>query len=132
MEAKSISDLAVVVDRRLKRDGSSPGRQALERIIEVVYFTSLKTEEGKPVQARVAWVDPKRPDPDRPPGPRADRWKITRLAEAIPFTASNLVKLSKAADPWSSCLAVYRDSARGPLIWGLVDQVVTFQHLSCS
>jgi hypothetical protein len=126
MKAKSISDLAEAVDRRLRRDGFSPGRAMLTRLFEVVYFTSLKTEEGRPVQARVALVDPKRPDPDRPAGPTADRWKITKLADNIPLTVSNLVKLSKAADPWSSCLAVYYDSSRQPFIWGLVDQVVHF------
>jgi hypothetical protein len=126
MRAKSISDLAQAVDQRLMRDGNSPGLGALTRLFEVVYFTSLKTEEAKPVQVRIALVDPKSPDPDRPPGPNADRWKIIRLAARLPLTVSNLVKLSKAADPWSSCLAVHYDTSREPFIWGLVDQVVHF------
>jgi hypothetical protein len=126
MKAKSIADLVEAVDRRLKRDGISPGREMLTRLFEVVYFTSLKTEEGRPVQARIVLVDPEDPDPDRPPGPSADRWRISRLADSIPLTVANLVKLSKAADPWSSCLAVYYDSSRRPFIWGLVDQVVHF------
>jgi hypothetical protein len=126
MHIQSISDLVEAADRHLRREGVSPGRKVLARLIEVVYFTSLKTEEGKPVQARIALVDPKNPDPDRPPGPRADRWKITKLAEPLPLTVANLVKLSKAADPWSSCLAVHYDLSREPFIWGLVDQVVHF------
>jgi len=124
--AKSISDLAAAVDDRLKREGTSPGVSTIARLLEVVYFTSLKTEEGRPVQARIALVNPKSPDPDRPPGPNADRWRITQLAVPLPLTVSNLVKLSKAADPWSSCLAVYYDSSRELFIWGLVDQVVHF------
>ncbi len=126
MRTKSVSDLVTAVDRRLKREGASPGRKALTRLFEIVYFTSLKTEEGRPVQVRLALVDPSNPDPDRPPHPRPDRWKIMKLAHPITLTVSNLVKLSKAADPWSSCLAVYYDSSGEPFIWGLVDQVVHF------
>ena len=126
MRAKSISDLARTVHERLKRDRSSPGTGVLARLFEVVYFTSLKTEEGKPVQVRIAVVDPEDPDPDRPPGPNPDRWKITKFADRLPLTVSNLVKLSKAADPWSSCLAVYFASSKELFIWGLVDQVVHF------
>lgn len=126
MRAKSIPDLASVVDERLRHGGTSPGRAVLTRLLEVVYFTSLKSEEARPVQVRLALVDPKNPDPDRPPGPNPDRWKIMKLAEPLPLTVSNLVKLSKAADPWSSCLAVYFDSSRDLFIWGLVDQVVHF------
>lgn len=126
MEANSISDLVATVHRNLKREGASPGLKVLTKLVEVVYFTSLKSEEGRPVQVRIALVDPRNPDPDRPPGPNPDRWKIAKLANVIPLTVSNLVKLSKAADPWSSCLAVYYGVSREPFIWGLADQVVHF------
>ena len=100
MPTKSISDLARAVDRRLKRDGvASLGVHELTRLLEVVYFTSLKTEEGKPLQVRIVWVDPGDPDPDKPPRPRPDRWKITSLEGRLPLTVPNLIKLSKAADP---------------------------------
>jgi len=95
-------------------------------LFESVYFASLKTEEGKPLQVRVALVDPADADPDPPPMPRSDRWKITKLASRLPLTVPNLVKLSKAADPWSSCLAVFLDSGGEPFVWGLVDQTVHF------
>jgi hypothetical protein len=124
VRASSISDLAEAVDRRLRRDLSSPGVAIITRLLEAAYFTSLKTEEGRPVQCRIALVNPAKPDPDRPPGPNADRWKIIKLASRLPLTVSNLVKLSKAADPWSSCLAAYFGRDRGLFIWGLVDQVV--------
>jgi hypothetical protein len=104
----------------------SPGISALTKLFEVVYFTSLKTEEGKPLQVRVALVDPSDYDPDRPPAPRPDRWKITELASRLPLNVPTLAKLSKAADPWSSCLAVYYDSDGEFFIWGLADQTVHF------
>jgi hypothetical protein len=129
MPTKSVSDLAKVVDRRLKRDGvTSPGVRALTELLEDVYLTSLKTEEGRPLQVRIVLVDPSNPDPD-PPRPgyaRPDRWKITKLADQLPLTVPTLIKLSKAADPWSSSLAVYYDSDNKFFVWGLVDQTVHF------
>ena len=131
MATKSVSDLVRAVDRRLKQDGvTSPGVQSLTHLFDTVYFTSLKTEEGKPLQMRVVLVDPANYDPDRPPAPRPDRWKIVKLDSRLPLTVPILIKLSKAADPWSSCLAAYYDSAGEFFIWGLVDQTVHFNtHL---
>jgi hypothetical protein len=129
MPTKSVSDLAKVVNSRLKRDGVvSPGVRAFTELLEAIYLTSLKTEEGKPLQVRMVLVDPSNPGPD-PPKPRfarPDRWKITKLADRLPLNVPNLIKLSKAADPWSSSLAVYYDSDNQFFVWGLVDQTVHF------
>jgi hypothetical protein len=98
-------------------------------LFEVIYFASLKTEEGRPLQLRISLVDPKRADPDRPPRPRPDRWRIIKIHERVPFTVPSVVKLAKAADPWSSCMAVYFDSTERFFIWGLVDQTVHFNTM---
>src|ERR1700722_14041384 len=114
MRAKSVSDLARAVDRRLQRDRiASLGVHKLRALFEVVYFASLKTEEGKPLQVRVALIDPTNPDPEKPPVRMLSRWTITRLSPQLPLTVANLTKLCKAADPWSSCLAVYHNSSDG-------------------
>jgi len=42
---------------------------------------------------------------------------------------ANLVKLAKAADPWSSCLAAFFDSSSKFFIWGMVDQTVHFSTM---
>jgi hypothetical protein len=126
MARHSIRDLAEAVDAHLKRIGSrSPGHGALTELLEVVHFTSLKNEEARPLQIRVVLVDPNNPDPERPPSPRPYRWKIIRLRDRVPFTVGSLAKLAKAADPWSSSLAVYYNR-RGFFVWGLVDQTVHF------
>lgn len=128
--AKSVTDLAEVVDRHLRKARiGSPGARTLGRLFEVIYFASLKTEEGKPLQIRIAWVDPGNPDPAAPPRIRPNRWKIFRMAERVPLTVPNLAKLSKAADPWSSCLAAYSDSAGEFFVWGLIDQTVHFNTM---
>jgi len=130
MPTKSISDLARIVDRRLKRDGvTSPGPKPLTQFFQTVYFTSLKTEEGRPLQVRIALVDPENPDPSRPPRPRPPRWKITKLARRLLLSVPNLVKLSKAADPWSSCLAVFHDAQNEFFVWGPIDQTVHFNTM---
>ncbi len=130
MRTKSVTDLARAIDSHLKRAGvSPPGVRTLIQFFEVIYFASLKTEEGKPLQLRIALVDPSNPDPMRPPRPRPYRWQIIRINQHLPFTVPNLVKLSKAADPWSSCLAVYFDKDGTFFIWGLVDQTVHFSTM---
>ena len=130
MRTKSVSDLVRAVDSYLKRKNiTSPGKRVLAKFLEVIYFASLKTEEGRPLQLRIALVDPNNPDPNRPPRPRPDRWNIIQTKNRLPFTVPNLVKLSKAADPWSSCLAVYFDANESFFIWGLVDQTVHFNTM---
>lgn len=122
--------LARVVDGRLRGARlKSPGLRRLTRLFEVVYFTSLKTEEARPLQIRLLLVDPNNPDPGKPPRPRPHRWKISKLGARIPLTVPNLIKLSKAADPWSSSLAVYFDKGGEYFVWGLVDQAVQFSTM---
>ncbi len=119
--------LAETVDRRLKQAGDdSPGVRRLTKLFETIHFTSLKTEEGKSLQLRIALVNPARPDPERPKLIRSDRWTITRLDARIPLTVQSLIKLSKAADPWSSTLAVFYDSKNEFFVWGMIDQTVHF------
>src|SRR5882672_1052507 len=66
--------LAQTVDRRLRQAGDkSPGVRRLTKLFEVIHFTSLKTEEGKTLQLRIALVDPDKRDPDRPQLIRPDR-----------------------------------------------------------
>src|SRR5438128_2426435 len=130
MPTKSVQNLATVVDSRLRQSGTpSPGKNLLTRLFEVIFFTTLKTEEGKPLQLRIILVDPKNPDPDKPPGPRPDRWKISKLKEQLPLTVPTLTKLSKAADPWNSSLAAYYDDKGQLFVWGLVDQTVHFNTM---
>ena len=56
----------------------------------------------------------------------ADRWEFFALANDLPLTVRNLVKLSTAVDPWGSTLAVDADSEGKLRIWGLIDQSVHY------
>jgi hypothetical protein len=127
MLTKSIVDLAKSVDRNLRKASlRSPGMSLLTRLFEIIYLTSLKTEEGKALQVRIALVDPESPDPNSPSFPRSNRWGITRLTPPLLLSVPILAKLSKAADPWSSSLAAYYDRKKNLFIWGLIDQTVHF------
>jgi hypothetical protein len=130
MAINPILGLAQTVDRRLRQTGDeSPGVRRLTKLFEVIHFTSLKTEEGKTLQLRIALVDPANPDPEGPRIIRPDRWTITSLKNRIPLTVPSLIKLSKAADPWSSTLAVFYDSNNEFFVWGMIDQTVHFNTM---
>ncbi len=130
MATKSVSDLAKAVKQHLRRkQATSPSVTVLTQFFEVIYLASLKTEEGRPLQLRIAMVDPGNRDPNRPPAPRPSRWQFIEMKNRLPLTVANLVKLAKAADPWSSCLAAYFDSNSEFYIWGMVDQTVHFNTM---
>ena len=102
----------------------TPDPGVLDRLFQILYFASLKTEEAEPISCRIAFVDRNAPDPDPPQRITTDRWRCFALEQDLPCTVRNLVKLSKAVDPWSSTLAVDIDSAATLRIWGVIDQSV--------
>jgi hypothetical protein len=104
-----------------------PPLAVLTSVFDVLFWASIKTEEGRPIQVRIFYVDPKNPDPDPPPFIRSHRWKTFSLTQRLTFNVNNLVKLAKAADPWTSGLAIFKEGSGELFIWGMVDQVV---HLS--
>jgi hypothetical protein len=141
--ANSTLDLATLVHRKLKmekarrKDSKSPWLITstipkpglLAKLLDVVYYTSLKTEEARPVSARLCLVNPDKPEDSPPPMPRLSRWQLVALGNRLPLTVPNLVKIAKAADPWASALAVYFDKSGELYIWGMIDQVVHWNRM---
>jgi hypothetical protein len=116
----NLLDLASLVHRKfLLRGRSSPGVAVVRRLLQVVYLTTLKTEEAESLRCTVAYIDPACPDPEPPRRHVADRWRCSSLGERIPCDPRNLAKLSKGADPASTVLAVHIDSAGELFIWDL-------------
>jgi hypothetical protein len=133
MPAKYARDLAEHVQKVIATQGKGdlPSLQILEELFEQLYFASLQTEEGENVICRVAYIDSQNPDPNPPDRIVKQRWQYHRLGTEIEFNTRNLIKLSKAVDPWASTLAVHVSDTGGLRIWGLIDQVVhqsTFVH----
>jgi hypothetical protein len=123
-------DLANLVFRKLKGAKvkyAQPQEEVLDSLFETIFYASLKTEEGQFINVTVTLIDPSNPDPSPPDRVVADRWNFVRFKDAIPFNVKNLVKLSKAADPWSSSLAVFYDADGELTIWGMINQAVHYQ-----
>jgi Probable sensor domain DACNV len=114
--------LAKLVATRLRsQTGHAPPDVVLTRLLETLYFASLKTDEGWQILCTVNYVDPD--EPLRPPGSRpADSWAHVPFERPLPFDVRTLAKLARAADPAVSSLAVYRDKRNKLFIWGMFDQ----------
>ena len=129
MPTDSLSKLCTIIDRILQKREISPGKQRVSDFLQAVFFTSLKTEEGRSLQMRIAIVPPKtvgrKTRRDTPP----DRWSIVPIGKRIPLTPHTLAKIASAADPWSSSVAVFFDDTGGAFIWGFVDQGVRFSRM---
>jgi len=110
----------------MSKHKKAPPLALLVSMFEILYFASLKTEEGQGILCRVALIDRKRPDPRPPDRVVADRWQYFAFSSEISFSVRNLVKLSKAADPWVATIAVDLNSDGQPAIWGLIDQSVHY------
>ena len=125
------SDLANVVFNKfknLKNQSNKPSEQILVNLFENLFFASLKTEESNFTKVTVTLINSQNPDPKPPKRQVKHRWSIITFEEQIDFNVQNIVKLSKAADPWSSSLAVDFDKNGKLFIWGLIDQSIHYQN----
>lgn len=114
--------LAKLVAARLRsQHGIAPPEAVLTRLLETLYFASLKTDEGWPILCTVNYVDPDEP-PSPPARVPADYWNHVPFERPLPFDVRTLAKLARAADPAVSSLTVYRDRRNKLFIWGMVDQ----------
>ena len=115
--------LAKLVAARLRSQlGGAPPEAVLTRLLETLYFASLKTDEGRPVLCTVNYVDPQTIDAAGHVCRPADCWSHVPFERPLPFDVRSLSKLARAADPAVSSLAVYRDKRNKLFIWGMVDQ----------
>jgi hypothetical protein len=122
-------DLAVFVYSKLSNLPNRPSIKTLDEIFHTLYLTSMRTEEGTPITCSIAFVDPKKPDPDPPESIRDPRWTVTLFGKPVVYSTSQLTKLALAADPASSCLVVHPNKKNELYIWGLIDQQGGFQAM---
>jgi hypothetical protein len=105
-----------------------PPLGVLDKLFECLYYASMQSEEGQLIQVTVAFFNPFE---SRKPLARSSRpieeSRYIALDEEIPLTIKTLVKVSKAADPWSSSLAVYYDEDEQLFIYGMLDQAIHSQ-----
>jgi len=116
-------DLASVVFSEIKRKNSKvPSEEILTSLFEIMYFSSIKTEESEPIIFNIVYLDLNNPDPNPPERSIEDRWRIVKLSDKIQFNLPNVIKLAKASDPRTSSLAIFHNDKDELFIWGLVDQ----------
>ncbi|MGN7986388.1 putative sensor domain DACNV-containing protein [Pedobacter sp. 22226] len=101
-----------------------PSAEVLNSFFEVLFYASLDTEEGDLIKVTTTLFNPIAVQPNKL---KSDRWRFVKFDNKIAFNIANLVKLSKAADPWSSTLAVYFDLQGNLWIHGLIDQALHVQ-----
>jgi hypothetical protein len=115
--------LAKLVATRLRsQHGNAPPEAVLTRLLETLYFASLKTDEGLPILCTVNYVDPEERQGQTGGRRPADSWSHVPFERPLPFDVRTLTKLARAADPAVSSLAVYRDKKNKLYIWGMIDQ----------
>jgi hypothetical protein len=123
-------DLAALVFKKLKGakvNSPLPSQEVLSDLFENLFYASIKTEESDFIKVTITLINSKNPDPSPPGRIVKDRWNHIYFDEPIPFNVKNIVKLSKAADPWSSSLAIDFNSNNELFIWGLIDQAIHYQ-----
>ncbi len=122
------NDLAAFVYAELQHSKikeEKPTEAILQELFNTLYYASLQTEEGQFVKVTVTLLDYKTIESNEQM--RYDQWAFFPFASAMEFNIKNLVKLSKAADPWSSSLSVYYDKNNKLFIYGMIDQTFHYQ-----
>ncbi|RZM19246.1 MAG: hypothetical protein EOO88_38560 [Pedobacter sp.] len=123
-------DLAEHVLDKLKHSKLSfpePPLEVLARLFECLFFTSMQTEESELIKLNITLIDPANPDPHPPKHIVAERWNYIAFEHPLDLTIKTLAKLSKAADPSGTSLAVYYNPEGKLFIWGLIDQAIHYQ-----
>lgn len=105
-----------------KRRVVPPKKSVLINLFEILYFTSLKTEEADHVTFDIVYLNPEYIDSNRPGKIHRDHWEFIALKDPIPLRIASLVKVAKATDFRSSALVVCDKDSLGLCICGFIDQ----------
>lgn len=129
-EKSKTNDLAKHVLGKIQHSKQAvaiPPLNVLEDLFECLFYASMRTEESDLTKVAVTLIDPVNPDPNPPKTIVSERWSCVSFEKHIQLDIRSLVKLSKAADPSGSSLAVYYDNDGKLFIWGMIDQAMHYQ-----
>ncbi len=121
------SDLAELVYKKLKGTRQCPPKDVLHKLFDDLFYISMKTEEAQHIHVTITLINPKDQDLNPSKNISADRWNSISFSKYFHFNVKEVVKLSKAADPWSSSLAVYYNDKNELYTWGMIDQALHYQ-----
>ncbi len=126
--ASNLARVAGLVRRYLRSQKRRvPSMGLLQQLVETAFYASMKSEESRQIVCTLAFVDSKNPAGKDPQRIRPQRRSYVAFKDPIPFDIRNLVKLSQAAPPWASCIAVCGKNDRLS-ICGLFDQEVHYRN----
>lgn len=131
MENSRPQDLALLVQNKLRLTKNTlpvPELNVLEDLFDCLFYTSMCKEESDLIRVTVTLIDPENPDPSPPNHIVSERWSCINFDRYIPMSTKSLAKLSKAADPASSSLAIYYNEQGNLYIWGMIDQAMHYQN----
>ncbi|KQM73043.1 hypothetical protein ASE74_21280 [Pedobacter sp. Leaf216] len=131
MENSRPADLALLVQNKLKLTRNKlplPDLKVLEDLFDCLFYSSMCKEESELIRVTITFLDPQNPDPSPPNYIVPERWSCVAFDHQVAMTTKTLAKLSKAADPASSSLAVYYDEKGCIYIWGMIDQAMHYQN----
>jgi Probable sensor domain DACNV len=127
-----LNDFVKLIYKKLIVAGlKRPHIEVLRSIVDTMYSASMRREEGRFVTFAVSFADPADPVPDPPSLTRADYPTFTPLTASVAFNVDKLVKMGRAVDEWGAALAVYGESAEELRIWGILDQRVHYNVMTC-
>ncbi|HPM81081.1 MAG TPA: hypothetical protein PLF81_10290 [Candidatus Anammoximicrobium sp.] len=116
-------DLARLVATHMEKTaGRALDEAVLVRLFEVLYFASLRTDEGRQTLCTVNFVERSNPAGGEPPQKIANRWIAFPFSDPLPLDIRTVTKLARAADPEVASLNVFADDTGELSIWGMVDQ----------
>lgn len=98
-------------------------RNLLVEIVQLAYYSSMKSDESRRVNCTLTFVDSSNPAGDDPKRVRPQRRTYVPFEKRLALTCRNLVKLAHAAPPWAACIAVTA-VAEELFIVGLFDQEI--------
>jgi len=131
LENSRPQDLALLVLDKLsygKGNLMLPDIKILNDLFDCLYYTSMCKEESDLIRVTITFIDPANPDPHPPKLHVPERWSCIAFESNMPLNIKTLAKLSKAADPTSTSLAVYFNEHAELYIWGLIDQAMHYQN----
>lgn len=123
-------DLAEAVFNHFKVEDNIelPPLDVLEELFDCLFYTSLHSEEGQLIKLVVTFFSPTSVPVMRSPKLKSTfRWLYSPFENPINLEVNSLTKLGKAADPWSSSIAISFDKDNKLWIKGMIDQAIHLQ-----
>lgn len=117
---------SIIAGHFRKRRSCFPSAPHIKKLIETLFFASLKTEESRGVFCTIVFVDSSLNDMESHQlSRRLHRHIYIPLLSSIPLTPRSLSKFAQAAPPWAACVAVRENKGQFE-ICGMYDQEIHY------